>query len=391
MKGINNKINKEFILRNVSQIEIFEKYTEISALVIQNCIDTNRTVQSPFRYDTNPSVGFRYNSKKKLKMRDFAGYFWGDCFDAACKVLNTINKTTRSVDKKEDFIFILHEIAREFDLLEGVKEKHVESKDAIRNAIINIKKEIPIIDIEFRDWGARADNKYWFNKYHRLLTVNDLTADNIYPVERFWINANENPEAKYYFTNNDPCYAYYDGVKDDIYRIKLYFPARSKDYNTHLPKFISNSQLIQRLHIFNDIDTKFDRIIITKARKDALILSKLLDMADYNPFSFTGLPKIGVIAYPQENYRIGIEGFEWLLSKLKEPNEQHIISFLDFDKTGIQTTNFTLTEYGMPYIFLTNGFLGLPNYGSKDISDFLEKNKIESTLNIINKIIHEKF
>ena len=66
---INNTINKEFILRNISQVKIFVKYTNIAEGIIEDCINNNTLIQSPFRMDSNPSTGFRYDRSNKLKMK----------------------------------------------------------------------------------------------------------------------------------------------------------------------------------------------------------------------------------------------------------------------------------------------------------------------------------
>ena len=77
-RNISNTIlTKDYIFSKVSQITIFSTYTGISVEDIQHCIDTGEFISSPFREDTHPSFGFRYDNRNKLKGRDFAGYWWG--------------------------------------------------------------------------------------------------------------------------------------------------------------------------------------------------------------------------------------------------------------------------------------------------------------------------
>ena len=71
-----------YILEHVSQEDIFSHYFLYSVSEINKCARTNSLIKSRIRADSSPSVGFRY-SRNRLKCRDFGGYFWGDCFDAA--------------------------------------------------------------------------------------------------------------------------------------------------------------------------------------------------------------------------------------------------------------------------------------------------------------------
>ena len=74
-RNISNTIlTKDYIFSKVSQITIFSTYTGISVEDIQHCIDTGEFISSPFREDTHPSFGFRYDNRNKPKGRDFAGY-----------------------------------------------------------------------------------------------------------------------------------------------------------------------------------------------------------------------------------------------------------------------------------------------------------------------------
>ena len=70
-------ITKKYVLSKVSQITIFSVYFDIPIEQIQHCIETGNTICSPIREDKHPTCGFAYNNNGKLKMRDFAGSFWG--------------------------------------------------------------------------------------------------------------------------------------------------------------------------------------------------------------------------------------------------------------------------------------------------------------------------
>ena len=65
------KLNKDYILKEVSQITIFSTYLGITPELIQHCIDTGELITSPLREDVHPTCGFRYDNKGKLKFKDF--------------------------------------------------------------------------------------------------------------------------------------------------------------------------------------------------------------------------------------------------------------------------------------------------------------------------------
>ena len=62
-----------------------------------------------------------------------------------------------------------------------------------------------------------------------------------------------------------------------------------------------------------------------------------------------------------------------------------IISLLDFDYTGRSGAKYMLETYNIPYIFITRGELGLPNYNGKDFSDLHDYFNV----NQINQFIKE--
>lgn len=117
-RNISNTIlTKDYIFSKVSQVTIFSVYTGISVEDIQYCIDTGEFISSPFREDTHPSFGFRYDNRNKLKGRDFAGYWWGDCIDAAATVLSEIVHKQIDISIKSQFLFVLKHIAYTLEIL----------------------------------------------------------------------------------------------------------------------------------------------------------------------------------------------------------------------------------------------------------------------------------
>ena len=110
-RNINTEnVNKNFVLSKVSQLTIFSTYFNISPDTIQYCIDTGNFINSPIREDVHPSFGFKYDNRGRLKGKDFAGYFWGDCFDAAAFVISRLENKRINIANKGDFIYVLKHI-----------------------------------------------------------------------------------------------------------------------------------------------------------------------------------------------------------------------------------------------------------------------------------------
>ena len=369
MKKIVNKIDKAFILEQISQIKIFSKYLNISEDVINNCINTGKLIKSPLRSDSKPSVGFQYNNRNILKMRDFGGFFWGDCFDIVAYVLTYKHKTTVNVNNKEHFKYILNRLANEFGVADGVPVI-----EDYTNVLSIIKKAKRIINFEPRQWNSN-DTRYWLTRYNGLFTTEYLTANFVFPVERFWIDYNSQPEPKYYYTAKDPCYAYYLGEDSDgISNIRLYFPRRSSKDNRR-PKFIGNNSSFQGIL---GIDKDYDYIILCKSYKDVLAMRRLFDLS-----FLKGKAKVLFIAYPSENYIVTTEFVAYLLSLLKYPSIEYIINFIDFDRAGRKSAKATNDKFGIRYVFLTNGELGLPSNNAKDITDFVAKHGVKQAVSLI--------
>lgn len=369
-RGINNyKITKEYILSKVSQITIFSVYFDLPVNVIQHCIDTGELIKSPIREDIHPTCGFRYDNKGKLKFKDFAGYFWGDCFDAAALILSSISDKKINISNKNDFMRVLHYIAFTFkDIFYG-DEKDENLISNISIAVANIKKQKPNIEIVVRQWNEE-DVKYWgqFGIGLQLLNINF-----VYPVEQYYIDRKVNPEPKYYYRVEDPCYAYYLGKnKDSINHIKLYFPFR----NHNQTRFICNSNHLEG--IINLARNDYDYIIITKSTKDRLsIINNILNLFSNKDKKL--IPNIGVINIPHETYNLRPIEYNWLINKLNENGI--ILSLMDNDRTGKYEAQKLRKEYYIYPLFIPN------KYGAKDFSELVSNTNKQTVKSIIIETI----
>lgn len=355
-KGVHNyKLTKQYILEKVSQITIFSIYLNLSDKIIQHCIDTGDLIVSPIREDVHPTCGFRYDNKNKLKFRDFAGYFWGDCFDVVALVISNMYNKQYNVSNKEDFIKILRHITFMFkDIFYG-KEKDVNLINEINTSIINLKHKKQIIELVVRNWNINDEN-YW-NQFG--VSIKFLNINFIYPVEQYYINRNINPEPKYYYRENDPCYAYMLGQdKKGINNIKLYFPKRDKSTT----RFITNCNHLEGVYNLDRND--YDIIVITKSTKDRLSIGSSIRRIN-SLYGGIIISKIGCINIPHETYKLRQNEYDWLSNKLKTGGK--LISLMDNDRTGKSESIWLRNNFNIIPILIPN------NYKCKDFAELVNK------------------
>ena len=371
-------LTKDYIESKVSQVAIMAKYLDIPIEIINDCIEHGHLIKSVFRDDdTNNSMGFAFNRKGRLKVRDFGGAgFFEDVYGTVAYVLSLICERRIEPNNKQDFYFILKHIAYSFsDIIDGKAVD--ETLDAtISDAIKKGMSRKTLIEIVPRSWN-QDDKNYWNSLG---VSLGYLNTNFVVPVEQYYINRTVNTDPKYYYKPKDPCYAYMLGQnRKGVYLIKLYFPNRNKA--TEL-KFVTNCNVLEGLMNLELDD--YDYILITKSSKDRLSIGNHLYS---HPFYGGGdVPlKIGVINLPSENYHLKENEYEYLQSKLAVGGK--IISLLDFDRTGRAGAKYLKDMYDIDYIFITRGEFGLPNYGCKDFSDLHSKYSKQEIDNFVKETI----
>lgn len=363
------KIDKSYILSKVSQESIFSVYFDLPIDIIKHCLDTGELICSPIREDKHPTVGFKYNNRGQLKMKDFAGFFWGDCFDAVALILNQNSETPINISNKYDFIKVLKHITKTFSNIFYGKEKDPNLDIEIKSALNTIIKHKPNIEIVVREWNNK-DKNYW-DKFG--VNLQYLNTNFVYPVEQYYIDRNINPEPKYYYSENDPCYAYFLGRdKRNRVSMKLYFPKREHGST----RFITNCNHLEG--IYNLERNDYDYIIITKSTKDRLSLGYSIRSIN-SLYSRVENIKIGVINIPHETYKLRQVEFEWLRNKLN-PNGI-LVSLMDNDKTGIIEAIYLKKTYNI-FPIIIDKYLGV-----KDFAELREKYNLNQISEFINKTI----
>lgn len=365
----NGNLTKEFILSKISQVSIFSAYIGVDAEIIEHCIDTGEFISSPFRVDEHPSFGFRYDNRGKLKAKDFAGYFHGDCFDAAALVISEIIHKNVDISNKGWFIFVLKHIAYTFRNIIYGKDKDENIEGIIAEGVNAARNRKPIIEFVPRQWN-NYDKNYW-GKFH--IPISYLNTNFVYPVDYFYINRKVNPEPKYYYENDrkDVCYAYMLGQdKRGVYNIKLYFPNRKHG----TVRFITNSNCLEGL--LNLELSEYDSIIITKSTKDRISLRAYLDAIDLSiSYGGTALRTIGLVNIPHESYKLKQNEYDWLRAKC--PNGL-ILSLMDNDNTGYREAIWLRNNYNIIPLCIPR------EYEVKDFAELRSKYSIETIKELIN-------
>lgn len=367
-RGIKNDLSVNFILSKVSQELIMSKYLNIPIDVINECVVNNSLICSPLRNDKHPTVGFAYNNKHKLKIRDFAGFMWGDCFDVVAYVLSFQTGRQINVNNKADFYYILKHIAYTFRNIIYNGEVIEENEILLKETINRIKSSKVVIELVVREWNNN-DKKLWA-KWG--ISLHYLNTHFVVPVEQMYVNRFCQPEPKYKYRTNDPCYGYITGLDSNgIYNIECYFPLRDRSKGEI--KFITNHNGL--VGILNLNKPKYDIIIITKSYKDNLALDNWLQHFPLRREISESL--IGVINVTSENYVLKQYEYDYLKSKLNDTGI--IISFFDMDLTGVRGARRLRKDYGIIPILIPRC------YEAKDFSELLEKYSKET----INRFIEE--
>lgn len=356
-------LTKDYIESKISQESIVSKYLNIPIEVVQDCIQKNHLIKSVFRDDdTNCSMGIQYNAKGRLKVRDFGGYgFFEDVYGVVAYVLSLAYERKIETNNKQDFYFVLKHIAYTFsDIIDG-KEVDPNLEPLIANALNKGKTKKQIIDLVTRSWN-KYDKELWANWG---VDLNYLNTHFVYPIDQYYINRTVDTNPKYYYKTKDPCYAYVLGTnRQGVRLIKLYFPLRNR--STQL-KFITNCNVLEGLPNL-ELDN-YDYILITKSSKDRLSIGNHICN---NPLYGGGKRlNIGIINLPSENYELKQIEYDWLVKKLADNGM--ILSLLDFDKTGRKGAKYLEETYNIPYLFITRGEFGLPNFECKDFADLHDK------------------
>lgn len=276
-------ITKEFILARVSEEEVFEAYgVKVQAGMFK----------SPLRRDLHPTCRFYRNRSGRLVLRDYAGHFYGDCFDL-------VSHVTRL-----SFYDGLKDVAKKFKIIDGVPRHPVISGITIGPRTI--------CDIRIKEMKWDYQHMSWWEEYG--IDIDTLALFNIVPVEKAWLNG-----FLYYnrdFTKKtEVVFAYKFGGLD----YKVYFPLRKERRFLH-----NNPDILQG---YSQLPESGEVVVITKSLKDVVCLS-LFGIPAIAPMSETSVISDSVLEDLKEN-------FKYVFALYDRDRTGHIAS-LNFRRRGVK-------------------------------------------------------
>ena len=198
-----------------------------------------------------------------------------------------------------------------------------------------------IISPTLRDFNKR-DMDYWNQYYISLKTLKKYCVS---VVDRCYINE----QLYHIYTNADPMYCYQE---KDLYKIYRPYGGRSRKWRTNFSGGI--------LEGYSQLPEKGELLIITKSRKDVMVLSEM----HYN-----------AVAVKSETSIPSTNAMQLLKSRFK-----NIICLFDNDSTGINALNKINSVYNLKTTKIDS------NYGVKDISDFIKKYGPKNTYHYTKQI-----
>lgn len=376
MKLLNNLNIKQYILDNIDQVDIFVYYGNnygrggLTASDIHTSITRNSfMVKNPYRVDKDPSLSFvKYNDK--ITATDFGNnYYSGDCFHFAGVGLGLNSNNPKS------FVTICKHIIAHVNV-NGVVANYKPTTELPDTVITDNVVIVPV----FRDFMVK-DYNYWIP----IGITKDGIHNNILAVKSFELIVDGELKMRYYHSYNDPCYAYFLGFINGLYRYKLYLPFRGGKKK----KFITNNRFP-----FDDLlrMKPEENVILIKSIKDRILMTQIL-----NELSVSG---IQVIATASENLKLTPE-FETMVKSLY----RRVYTLFDNDKTGFDNMSFCKIEYGYAPIYLIHSIKELyPEYIPrhllnesviihkdipKDLSDISKKYTYSTAVNIVKHLLNQ--
>lgn len=321
-------VTKSFILKRLTQEEIFEYYLNVE-------VQTERHFRNPLRKDDNPTCNFSYHGEK-LRFRDWSWPRALDCFDVVMKMYNL------SFDES------LKRIAADFNLTE---------EDKNTDAVMRFK-EIKRVEgtksrtrIRVRLSSFTEQDKMYLSKHG--VHGEQCKKYNVKPIDRVWVRGN----LIWGYHDQDPAIGYYLGLDDnDMELWKIYYYSRDSQ------RFVCNTNKIQG---WEQLPETGRVCVITKSLKDVMTLD------------YFNIPAIA----PQGESNIFSE------NKAKDLKQRfdHVVSLYDFDRAGVTSANRLRRRFGIPPLFLTDGRFNTENYAAKDISDFVKYNGEQRARGLIHK------
>ena len=228
-------ITSEYVLDQVDDLLIYRYY--------MGNFKIGSKCKHPFRKDRDPSFAVFFGQKSlKLMWKDFGTGESGDCFKLVSKL--------RNVGYGE----AIRQVACDFGLVKGcsiVTKKQIQEAREFKEQA----QQEYIIDVTPRKM-TKPELAYW-EQY--CITKEDLKANLIYAIDKIWLNKKEmHLKGGLHFA-----YGFPDG------KVKIYSPLDKEN------KWFGNCSTFTMENVYHQGFRLDKPIIITKSRKDRLVLAKI--------------------------------------------------------------------------------------------------------------------
>lgn len=230
-------ITADYVLSQIDDVLILRYY--------MGEFELGKLMKSPLREDRHPSFKITLNKNwLKLQYKDWSTGEVGDCFKLVARKFNI------------SWVEAVHKVACDFGLVKGcstVTKKELEEARAFKELF---QQQEYLIQAEIR-LMSEPELDYW-KQYN--ISKEDLKANAIYAIKTLWVNK------KQFHLRPGLHFAYYFPTVD---KFKIYSPLDK------IGKWFGNVSSFQMEGVEELIPSTKLPIIITKSRKDRIILSKL--------------------------------------------------------------------------------------------------------------------
>jgi len=326
------EINKEYILENLSQEKIMERYLDVP-------VQCNYLFNSPLRIDNNPTCCFSWKNDK-LWFRDWAMNMPLDIFGVVmeryvCNFYEAIQYIA------EDFGLKDKETSRKLAISSKQKERQRGQRNSEKSKIqVKLQPFTEVDKTYLKSYGISGPTTRKFNVFSPKIV---------------WLDG----QIFYVYDKKNPALAYYFG-KDDSgnEKWKIYFYQKRGDF-----RFLGNTS---RINGWIQIPNVGDLLVITKSLKDVMSMYE---------FGIDAIAMQGESTIP----------YDYIIEEL-QGRFDNLITFYDHDEAGIRNASKIYDMYGIPYVFLTEDSLNVDPGKAKDFSDYVKFNGREDVVRLVEAI-----
>lgn len=319
-------LSPESVLRLITEQDIYRRYMPHRDWRL------NVVTNSPFHRDDHPSflIGNKHGSLYHI---DFATPDnRGDCFDFVRQLFGI------------SFGEALEKIDQDMGLGLRGGESLIDLKRIVSLRQIEAEKRYCLIQCETRPFTDKDIE--WWGQYH--ITPEELRENRVYSIKRAYLNRQKIPidpqELRFGYLFNS--------------HWKLYFPERPKR-----KKWISNVPLTY-IEGKQYVEGSMGKIIITKSKKDAMVLRKLFPAT-------CSVQNEGIGCFPKENVKF-----------FKDNSQSQVLSF-DSDVPGVNSSKYITELFGFEYCNVPRKYL---EEGIKDWADLAKDHGLEK----VEEVLKEK-